>query len=247
MTTRTRPDSIAERYVVLVAGEAFSKACVFVAFAYLARVLGPAQFGLITLALSSTFIAVMMVDGGFGNYGAKVVASDRSQTPRTLAGMTLLRGALAIVCYVVLLSLWLAFEMPAFGLLAVYGLSVFSVPFFNHWVFQGLGRMRWFASAGMLRNFVFVTCIFATVHAGSDLRLVAVSELAGLVVFGGFVTFAVSRWAGIGLDLRGAQSSVKNVLREVSWLGGAQAAWVIMWYSPALVLGTGRVNAFETT
>jgi hypothetical protein len=58
-----RRRSFVVRYLTLLGGETASKLCVMGTFAYLARVLGPHQFGMIELALS---ITVFFVLGGLG-------------------------------------------------------------------------------------------------------------------------------------------------------------------------------------
>src|SRR5687767_2557505 len=79
-----RAGGFSKRYLTLFAGEVLSKLCVFAAFAYLARVLGPSGFGLIELALSITLFCVMAVDGGLESYGARVVSARPDDAPRVL-------------------------------------------------------------------------------------------------------------------------------------------------------------------
>jgi hypothetical protein len=77
-----RTGGFSKRYATLFAGEVLSKLCVFAAFAYLARVLGPSGFGLIELALSITMFFVMAVDGGLG----PTVRGSSAHGPRTPRG-----------------------------------------------------------------------------------------------------------------------------------------------------------------
>ena len=73
--TEARNQGFAARYLILFGGEAFSKVCVLLAFAYLARVLSPSSYGTVELALSVTMFFVLGVESGMGSYGARMVAA----------------------------------------------------------------------------------------------------------------------------------------------------------------------------
>ena len=68
--------SFVVRYLMLFGGEVGSKLCVLVAFAYLARALGPRDFGAIELALSTTIFFVLAAETGLGSYGARIVETN---------------------------------------------------------------------------------------------------------------------------------------------------------------------------
>ena len=232
-----RTGGFSKRYLTLFAGEVFSKLCVFAAFAYLARALGPSGFGLIELALSITMFFVMAVDGGLGSYGARMVSARPEDAPRLLAQITTIRAITAMVAYVPILMISLFYGMPGAGMLAVYGLVVFAVPLFNHWVFQGLRAMHLVAAGTALRNLVFAAVVFAFVRPGADLRLVAAAEVAGAVAMALFITVALREVAHVTPDPRGVFSGAVAMLRQ-SWpLGASEVAWAALWYSPGIVLG----------
>src|SRR5688572_30989152 len=108
----TRSGGFSKRYLTLFAGEVFSKLCVFAAFAYLARVLGPSGFGLIELALAITMFFVMTVDGGLGSYGARIVSAHPEDAPRLLAQITAVRSVAAVIASMPILLLSLFYGMP---------------------------------------------------------------------------------------------------------------------------------------
>ncbi|MGH9372456.1 MAG: oligosaccharide flippase family protein, partial [Vicinamibacterales bacterium] len=232
-----RRGGFTRRYLTLFGGEVVSKLCVFAAFAYLARVLGPNGFGLIELALSITLFFVMAVDGGLGSYGARVVSASPDEAPRLLARITAIRVVAAAIAYVPLLLVSLFYGQPGVGLLAVYGLAVFFVPFFNHWLFQGFRTMHLVATGTALRNVVFAALVFGVVRPGADLRLVAVAEVAGVAALAAFTTLTLRRIFRIRPDVRGLLRGATGVLRE-SWpLGASEVTWAALWYSPGIILG----------
>jgi len=237
-----RPGGFARRYLTLFTGEVVSKACVFAAFAYLARVLGPQGFGLIELALSITLFFVMAVDGGLGSYGARIVNTNPEEAPRLLARITGIRMAAAGIAYVPVLLVSLFYGLPGAGMLAVYGLIVFFVPFFNQWMFQGIRAMHWVAAGTVLRNVTFAAVVFLTVRPGADLRLVAMAEVAGVAALAIFTTFLLYAVVRIRPDTQDLFSGASQILRQ-SWpLGASEVTWAALWYSPGIVLG-----AFSTT
>ena len=233
----TRSGGFSKRYLTLFAGEVFSKLCVFAAFAYLARVLGPSGFGLIELALAITMFFVMTVDGGLGSYGARTVSAHPEDAPRVLAQITAVRLVAAAIAYVPILLLSLFYGMPGAGMLAVYGLVVFAVPLFNQWLFQGFRAMHLVAAATALRNLVFAAVVFTFVRPGADLRVIAAAEVAGAAALGVFTTIAYRRFLHVRPDRHGLFRGAAAMLRQ-SWpLGASEVTWAALWYSPGIVLG----------
>ncbi len=58
---KTEMTFLAKNFVLLGIGEFASKICSFVAFAYLARVLGPSEFGQLEFALALIFFFTLLV------------------------------------------------------------------------------------------------------------------------------------------------------------------------------------------
>src|SRR4030095_4419623 len=93
------------RYLTLFGGEAFSKACVLVAFAYLARVLGPRDFGIIELALSVTVLFVLGAETGLGSYGARIIERTPERAGELVPRVIVLRAMLGIPAYLIILGI----------------------------------------------------------------------------------------------------------------------------------------------
>jgi O-antigen/teichoic acid export membrane protein len=231
-----RQHSFAVRYLTLFGGETFSKLCVMAAFAYLAHVLAPADYGTIEWALSVTVFFVLGVESGMGLYGARIVAAMPDRVPQLVPQVMVLRLLLGIPVFIVILVAAARAESPAVGLLAVNGIAVLLTPLLTQWVFQGLRQMHWVAAGTALRNFVFVVLIVALIRAGSDIRLVALSEVAGiaaLAIFNSIVLFGVLR---VRLDWRDLTAGTARVFRDVWFMGFSDFTWACLWYSPAIIL-----------
>ena len=93
--------------------------------------------------------------------------------PRVLAQITAVRSVAAAIAYVPILLLSLFYGMPGAGMLAVYGLVVFTVPLFNQWLFQGFRAMHLVAAATASATWCLPPSVFAFVRPGADLRVIA--------------------------------------------------------------------------
>src|SRR5437660_7171091 len=114
-----RRRSFAVRYATLFAGEAFSKLCVMAAFAYLARVLHPSQYGIVEMALAITVFFVLGVESGMGSYGARLVAAEPEIIPHLVPQIMLLRAILGIPGYVLILAVMANHKTSLLGMLAI--------------------------------------------------------------------------------------------------------------------------------
>ena len=232
-----RHRSFAARYLTLFGGEALSKICVLVAFAYLARVLDPHDYGIVELALSITVFFVLGVESGMGSYGARVVASDPASISPLVPQVMLLRAAIGIPMFAVILSVAAYYRAAGLGILAVNGMAVLLTPFLTQWVFQGLRQMQWVAAGSIVRNFVFVTLVVVLVRPGVDIRLVAVAEVGGIAALALLNAYVLRRRLHVRLEWRGLLRGTGRLFGEVWSLGLSDLTWACLWYSPAVIIG----------
>jgi O-antigen/teichoic acid export membrane protein len=226
--------SFVVRYLTLLGGEAGSKLCVLIAFAYLARTLGPREFGAIEVALSMTMFFVLAAEAGLGSYGARILETAPHRAATLISQASLLRAALALPAYAVILGLsaW-----RGIGILALYGLTVLLTPFNTQWVFQGLRQMQWVALGSLTRYGTFAALVLLLVRQGSDTRLVAAAEVAGALGLALFNTVLIRQVLKIQLDWRGAWHGAIDLFRRAWFLGASDLTWTAMWYSPTIVIG----------
>jgi len=86
---------LALNVVLLTSGEAASKVLAFIAFAYLARILGPSTYGDMEFALAVTLFFSLVVEGGLGLLGAREIAKDENMVVRLTFHVVILRCLLA--------------------------------------------------------------------------------------------------------------------------------------------------------
>jgi PST family polysaccharide transporter len=234
---RLRRRSFVARYLTLFGAETVSKLCVLATFAYLARVLGPRDFGIIELALSITVFFVLGTETGLGTYGARIIETSPDRAPQLIPRVAGLRAMLGVPAYVLIVTLATWYRAPGLGILAIYGLMVLLTPFFTQWVFQGLRQMQWVAAGSLLRYTVFAVMVLLLVRPGSSPRLVAIAEVSGALAFAIFNTVLLKRVLRIRLDWRGAWRGAVALFRETWFLGASDLTWATMWYAPSIILG----------
>lgn len=240
-----RHRSFAARYLILFGGEAFSKLCVIAAFAYLARVLTPADYGIVEQALAITVFFVLSVESGMGLYGARVVAAHPERVPQLVPQVMLLRAVLGVPAFAAILAVAGHYRMAGLGILAVNGIAVLLTPFLTQWVFQGLRQMPWVATGAALRNVTFLALVLALVQPGSDVRLVAVAEVCGIAVLALVNAYFLHGRLGVRLDGGGLVAGTRQVFGDVWFMGLSDLAWACLWYSPALLAGWAGTGGTE--
>ncbi len=229
-----RRRSFVVRYLTLFGGEVGSKACVLLAFAYLARVLGPQRLGAVELALSMTIFFVLAAEIGLGSYGARVVETAPHRAAELVPRASLLRAMIAIPAYAVILAISVYRDST---LLALYGLTVLLTPFNTQWVFQGLRQMQWVAAGSFARYGTFAALVLFLVRPGSDIRIVAAAEVSGALALAALNTVLLTRVLKLRLDWRGAMQGAIDLFRQAWFLGASDLTWAAMWYSPMIIIG----------
>jgi O-antigen/teichoic acid export membrane protein len=229
--------SFVVRYLTLFGGEGFSKLCAFGAFAYLARTVGPRDFGTVELALSVTVFFVLGAESGLGSYGARLIERSPGLAPTLIPQVAILRAMLGVPAYLGILFISERYGMPGVGILAIYGVLVLLTPFFTQWVFQGLRQMQWVAAASALRYGVFAALVLLLIRKDSDTRFVAVAEICGAMAVVMFNMVIIRRVLHIRLDWHGAVPGAFRLLKQTWFLGASDLAWAAMWYSPSVMIG----------
>jgi O-antigen/teichoic acid export membrane protein len=226
-----------KNFLSLAGGESVSKLLTFAAFAYLARVLGPDGFGLVEFAGSVMLCAGLIVDQGFGPYGAREIARAPQRTVELVSEIVSARIILAIVAYigVALFALALRRSPVLTQLVFIYGASLFVMPLLLQWVFQGHEQMRTVAVSQVIRQVLFAATVFACVRDASRIWIAGVAEVAGACGAAGYCLAMYRRRFGGAIRLRLFFS--RRLVREGVPIGLSQMFWMIRMFGATLVLG----------
>lgn len=224
-------------FLSLSGGEVLSKLFTLAAFAWVARIVGPAGFGYLELAGAVVLCAGLFVDLGFGAYGAREIARRPQATATLVAEVTSLRFLIAALVYAGLAVLVLVLEQPAQleRLVLVYGLVLLLMPLMLQWVFQGHDLMREVAVMQVVRQGVFAVLVLALVRDAERLWLVALAEVGGAAALA-----VVSLWLyklRFGRSVRLVGSFSRPLLIEGGTIGLGQIFWSLRLYGATLVVG----------
>ena len=174
---------LATNFSFLVLGEAVSKIFAFAAFVFLARTFGPREFGHLEFVLAVIIFATLLTDFGANPLGSREVAKAREKLNKIITSIVSMRIILFISTYCLLFVFALIFlrDKPQLkNLLLLYGLSLFFVPLFLQFVFQGLEKMKWVAIASIIRQVVFALGVFIFVTVIRKIWVVAFVEIAAV-------------------------------------------------------------------
>ncbi|MDP9171193.1 MAG: oligosaccharide flippase family protein [Acidobacteriota bacterium] len=234
------PRRLAINFLFLSGGEFTAKLLTFAVFSYLARALGPANYGFLEFTLAVMVFFTLPVDMGLSVYGTREIARHPSHAPRLLQEITGLRMALAL-CSMLALAVFIVFlhkSAELKTLLAFYGISLLGAPFLQQWFFQGHDQMHWVGAASVVRQFLFAGLVFLTWHRGVPivrLGLIEIVSVAGTAAFCSWVVRGRMGFAWPRPDMR--LIHLLGHIRKAAPIGLSELAWAFMWYFCTVLLG----------
>jgi O-antigen/teichoic acid export membrane protein len=230
---------LASNYTLLSGGEVLSKILSFAAFSLLARILMPANFGYLEFTLALMLFLSAIVDFGTAPYGARELAKKSKGISELVTNVSALRLLLAVLAYLLLTAF--VFFAPGLDLrlqrlIFIYGLTLFGIPFFIQWVFQGLDQMKWVALGSVVRQMIFAVGVFLLIRRSDQLLTVGWIECAAVA---GFVLYQISvLLSRMGpLQFQFNPNFMKNCFREAMPIGLSELTWISTWYLPTILLG----------
>ena len=221
----------------LSGAELAGKAATFAAVAYLARVLGPVGYGYVEFASAVLLCAGLIVEQGFGPYGARELAKDPGSTRPLVMEIVAVRIILAAVAFAGVVAFARVFQLSSAmtQLLMLYSLSLLAAPLLLQWVFQGHNRMGVVAALQFIRQVAYAAVIFGFVRRGDQIWLVAVAEIAGASLAAVVGLWLFRRQFGTGVRTRLAIT--RRLFVEGLPIGLSQALWMIRMFGATVIVG----------
>ena len=229
---------LVKNFLFLAVGEFASKIFGFLAFAYLARVLGPREFGQLEFALALIFFFTLLVDCGLGPYGAREIARDESAVGRLTTHILFVRCLLGVFAFAILI-IFLAFLDKPWSvekLILLYGLTLLAQPGLLPWVFQGRDLMGYVALASVIRWSFFAVGVLIFVRNPETMWIVPIVEGAAILCVSIYYFFAYSKHFG-SLGKRIDYRYAFSVLRQALPIGGSELVWALKVYFATVLLG----------
>jgi O-antigen/teichoic acid export membrane protein len=220
----------------LSAGDAVAKTLTFLAFVYLARVLGVERFGILEFAGSLLVYFLLLGDGGLELWGTREVAKTPDLSA-LVARILPLRVLLATASFGLLIALLPL--LPGYPelrqVLGIFGLTLFAQAISLKWVFMGQEKMSRVAWGLVLGQIVFLILIVGLLHSSTALVFVALIRLASdicLALYFGGVYLKRHGWPAHA-TLRGAGT----ILGPALTIGAAQAMGLLNYNFDSVLLG----------
>jgi PST family polysaccharide transporter len=224
-------------YLSLAAAEVISKLVTFAAFVYLARVLGPDNFGYVEFAGAVLLCASLIVDQGFGMYGAREIAKAPGSTRALVFEVVASRFILAAGAYAAVASMAAILDKPPIvaRLLIIYGLSLLVMPLLLQWVFQGHEQMHSVAIIQVIRQSVFAIVVFIFVRGAEQIWMVAAAEVAGVCAASLYGVWVY--WRRFGNPFPRRLNVSARLLRQAVPIGLSQMFWVVKMFGATVIIG----------
>ena len=207
---------------------------------YLARVLDPANYGALGLALAVVSFAAVFVQAGTGSRATRMTARDPEAVPTIFADINSLRITMALV----MIGLLIVFAPRLGRLFQVQPLLIILCSFLLLrpaltvvWAFRGLDRMKIPAVADMAEKVLIFFGLLLLVHGnGNDVLWAPVVELLALLVIAAVLFHLLTRLYG-PLRLRFGLNAWSEISREAVPLSLAAMLGSVYMNGGVLLLG----------
>ena len=201
--------------------------------------LGPSSFGKLEVALAIMVFFNLLVDFGTSPYGAREIAKNKLSAEELISQIFTLRILLALVGYIMLSGfafLLLNKNVPIRNLLIIYGLTLFGIPVFLQWVFQGFEKMKYVALGSVLRQLTFAVCVLLFIRRPADIQDVPWIECFSVMVFSLYCLYVLqTRIKKIKFRIK--KETVKSCFMQAFPIGISEMAFAATFYSATLALG----------
>ncbi len=230
--------------LAMIAGDAGSRVIGFLVTVYLARVLAPAAFGMITLGLAVLGHLSLAASPGIQILEVRnVAASHGSSGQRAGAILTLrlaLSGCLFFLAWIVC-SLFLG-PGATRDVIVLYTLSLVPLALMLDWFFQGKEDFPVLSASRIANYLAFAAATILLVRSAGDVRLTPVAFFTGNAVAAGLLLIVYYRRNG-PLAVSGSARLWRSILKENLPVGAAAFLAQVVVNFPPLVVGFFRSEA----
>lgn len=180
----------------LTLADAFVKFLGAVNIAYLARILGPADFGKMNFAQAIVGYFAILAQFGLNTIGVRQVARDKSTTRTYIKHIVSLKVFLGSAAFCLLLGAVFFMDKPPQmkALIISYGVTIFTASvFLLDWVFQGIEKMEYLGVSVVIQSLFYFLLLMAFVKTPLDLGHVPWVLVASQVAAAGFLGLVLLR------------------------------------------------------
>ena len=206
--------SILQNILHVFSGQALAMLCGLVTHAYLARVLGPGNYGIIGFAVSVVSYFGILASLGTDMWGARTIARQDREISTITADIVSLRLALSLVSLVLLIALVSVWQESSTvnAVILIQAASLFIAALTLDFAFQGLERLDVAARRQMIAAVIaLVGMLVFMQYGGSAITATIVFQAAAFVA--ALYAVVIFRRTVAILPLRINFAAWKNILR----------------------------------
>lgn len=238
--------TISQNLIFLFIGQGASGVILFITMAYLARVLGPHNFGVISFAEGILMFFLGITSLGLDYIGIREVAKTKEKTAYFTDRILSIRLLLALLCFILLIIFVFILRKPLITkyVTIIYGISLFSAACFLDWVFQGLEKMQFVAIGSITRALIFALGVGFLIS--NQEQVITVSIIYSLAWLASSIVLLIFYIRSIGLPhFKKDLTAYKSLLKDSLPIGfSILAGWVIQYFgSTVLFLFKGEQEA----
>jgi O-antigen/teichoic acid export membrane protein len=221
----------------LSAGDFLAKLLYFVAFVYMAKALGVAQYGVLEFAVAIRTYLLLLADGGLELWAVR--ESSKGHDPGPLVSRVIpLRLLLAVGSYIAVnFFLYALPNNPNLRvILPVFALTTFAQAFSLKWLFMGRHEMNRVIVGLILSQLLFSLGVFAFVRTPADLMWVPIVWLVGdlaMVAYYWRTFLTAAGRSSVKFTFQGTQTMVRPAVT----FGASQAMGLMNYNLGSIVMG----------
>ena len=226
-------------FVALSGGEVLGKLAGLVAFAYLARVLGPEVYGSVEVAGALLVFFALIIDFGYGPVGAREITHHPEKLAQFAGMIPAARVLLALLCIPAMCLTAILMRLPTgtVELVCLYALAMLAAPWNQRWLFQGLDRMLQVSLGQLIRMLAFTAGVMLLVQSPTDLMRVGYVEIVAAVAMSVYFVSMQLRLS-IPVRLNFELRPLLEISQQSVSLGLSQAVWALNQYLPTLLIAS---------
>ena len=225
--------------ISLCSGEIVGKIAGFIAFAYLARILGPSLYGVVELAVAVSIFFMLIINFGYGPIGAREVSKNPTVAKVVVARIVSARLLLALFTIPIMgITGILIADIPHTSILIWwFALALFATPWDHRWLFQGLEQMTVVTLGQTIRMVMFAIGVILFVHSSTDYWLVGMVEIISAFLMAAFFIAMQYYFIGaVGFDF--SLKPLQDLSKQAASIGLSNAVWAAGQYAPTLLVAT---------
>jgi O-antigen/teichoic acid export membrane protein len=248
--------NILQNLLILAVGDVASKLLGFFAVAYMARVLGPGDFGVVNIGFAMLGYLTLIASPGVHLFGTRSVASGESEATRNIISISTLRLAISSLLLVVTLLVTIRVEGSSnlAPLVLLFACTLIPLSISLDWYFQGREWMGMITWSRLILNGLYLAFLLGEVRGSDDLLWIPVSFFVGNIGASLFLLVVClkdesSRLVSAARSLTGFWKRGKEILVASLPLGiGSMLAQVAFHFPPILIgfwIGHEEVGHFS--